>query len=139
MSATIGVGTTPISPIVVGGVFRSTTHFSLGTDVAIAARVATGGFARGDFGIALDAGAAMRWWGDGVYGRYPLQGVLLLGAPWGFQLAVGADVFNLGGDPQSRGGFALLELDLLRLTLMRQGSTDAIWKNPSPAGGRVTP
>jgi hypothetical protein len=81
----------------------------------------------------------MRWWRAGAYGRYPIQAILLLGAPWGVQLALGADVWNLGGDPQAAGGFALLEIDLLRFTLMRQGSTDALWKNPSPAGGRATP
>jgi hypothetical protein len=79
----------------------------------------------------------MRWWGNGNDGRYPLQGVLIAGAPFGLQLAVGADFLNLGGDPPSRGGFALIEIDLLRLTLMRQGSSDAAWKDPSPAGGRI--
>ena len=136
-SATIGVGSTPISPIVVGGVFRVTTRFGLGTDVGVMARVTTGGFARGDWGLGLDVGPSMRWWGSGDYGRYPLQSVLLLGAPWGLQVAVGVDIVNLGGDPPSRGGFALLEFDLLRFTLMRQGSTDSWWRNPSPAGGSM--
>ncbi len=136
-SGTFGVGTTPIAPFVVGGVVRSTTRFGLGTDVGIMARVTTGGFSRGDWGLALDLGASMRWWGNGDYGRYPLQGVLLFGAPWGLQIAAGADIVNLGGQPPTRGGFALLEIDLLRLTLMRQGSTDAAWRNPSPAGGRM--
>jgi hypothetical protein len=136
-SGTIGVGSTPISPVVVGGVFRVTTRFGLGTDVGIMARVTTGGFSRGDWGLGLDLGPSMRWWGSGDYGRYPLQGVLLLGAPWGLQVAVGTDIVNLGGDPPSRGGFALLEFDLLRFTLMRQGSTDSWWRNPSPAGGRM--
>jgi hypothetical protein len=31
----------------------------------------------------------------------------------------------------------MLEFDILRFTLMRQGSTDAWWKNPSPAGGKM--
>jgi hypothetical protein len=136
-SGTMGVGTTPISPIVVGGVFRVTTRFGLGTDVGLMARVTTGGFSRGDWGLGIDAGASMRWWGSGDYGRYPLQTVLLLGAPWGLQVAIGGDLANLGGEPPTRGGFALLEFDLLRFTLMRQGSTDAWWKNPSPAGGSM--
>jgi hypothetical protein len=136
-SGTIGVGSTPISPIVVGGVFRTTTRFSLGTDVGIMARATSGGFARGDWGFGVDIGPSMRWWGSGDYGRYPLQAVLLGGAPWGLQIAVGADLVNLGGDFPSRGGFVLLEFDLLRFTLMRQGSTDAWWKNESPAGGRM--
>lgn len=138
-SGTFGVGTTPIAPFVIGGVFRSTTRFGLGTDVGVMARLTTGGFSRGDWGLAVDLGASMRWWGNGDYGRYPLQGVLLAGAPWGLQVAIGADLLNLGGEPPTRGGFALLEIDVLRLTLMRQGSTDAAWKNPSPAGGRIEP
>ena len=136
-SGTIGVGTTPVAPIVVGGVFRTTTRFSLGTDIGVMARVTTGGFSRGDWGFGFDIGPSMRWWRAGDYGRYPLQGVLLGGLPWGLQVAVGADLVNLGGDPPARGGFMLLEFDLLRFTLMRQGSTDAAWKNPSPAGGRM--
>jgi hypothetical protein len=136
-SGVIGVGSTPIAPIVVGGVFRTTTRFSLGTDVGIMARVTTGGFSRGDWGFGIDLGPSMRWWGSGDYGRYPLQAALLGGAPWGLQLAIGVDLVNLGGDPPARGGFVLLEFDLLRFTVMRQGSTDAWWKNPLPAGGRM--
>jgi hypothetical protein len=136
-SGTIGVGSTPIAPVIVGGVFRTTTRFGLGTDVGVMARVTTGGFSRGDWGFGADLGPSMRWWRSGDLGRYPLQAVLLGGAPWGLQLAVGVDVVNLGGSPPSRGGFALLEFDFLRFTLMRQGSTDSWWKNPSPAGGRI--
>jgi hypothetical protein len=122
---------------VVGGVFRSTTHFTLGTDIGVAGRVATGGFARGDWGLALDAGVGARFWKDGDYGRYPIQLVLTGGGPWGLQLGIGADVSNLGGNPPARGGFAVLEIDLLRLTVMRQGSTELWWKNPAPAGGHM--
>jgi hypothetical protein len=136
-SGAFGVGTTPIAPFVIGGVFRSTTRFGLGTDLGVMARLTTGGFSRGDWGVAVDLGPSIRLWNNADYGRYPLQGVLTAGAPWGLQLALGADIVNLGGQPPTRGGFALLEIDLLRLTLMRQGSTDAAWKNPSPAGGRM--
>jgi hypothetical protein len=136
-SGTIGVGSTPVAPIVVGGVFRTLTRFSMGTDVGVMARVTSGGFARGDWGFGGDFGASMRWWRGGDYGRYPLQAVLLGGAPWGLQIAVGADLVNLGGAPPARGGFVLLEFDLLRFTLMRQGSTDSWWKNETPAGGRM--
>jgi hypothetical protein len=136
-SGTIGVGSSPIAPVVVGGVFRFTTRFNLGTDVGLMARVTSGGFARGDWGFGLDLGPSMRWWKGGEYGRYPLQAVLLGGLPWGLQVAVGADLANLAGSPPARGGFALLEFDFLRFTLMRQGSTDSWWKNPSPAGGRM--
>jgi hypothetical protein len=136
-TSTLGIGTTPIAPLVVGGVFRETTRFGLGTDVGVMLRITSGGFSRGDWGFGADIGPSMRWWRAGDYGRYPLQGVLLAGAPWGLQLAVGADIVNLGGDPPARGGFVMLEFDFLRFTLMRQGSTDTWWKNPSPAGGKM--
>ncbi len=109
---------------------------TLGTDVGVAARRCTGSFARGNWGVALDAGALWRSWGQGTYGNWPLQGVLTLGAPWGFQLAVGATAWSLDGVPSSPGFTAALEIDLLRLTVMRQGSTEHWWPNPNPAGGR---
>jgi hypothetical protein len=135
-SALLGVGSTPRARWVLGGVFRSVTYFGLGTDISLSGRVATGGFARGDWGAAIDLGLGYRYWRGGDYGQFPVHGVLTLGAPWGIELAIGADAFSLSGDPQARGGFALLEIDLLRLTLMRQGSTDKSWRNPAPAGGR---
>lgn len=137
MSLAIGVGTEPRNAVVFGGLLRSTTFFTLGTDFGLAARVATGGFARGQWGVALDAGPAWRTWGGGDYGRFPLRGMLFLGAPWGVQLGVGGDYYNLAGVPYARGVVALLEIDLLRLTVMRQGATDRWWENPSPAGGRA--
>jgi hypothetical protein len=61
-----------------------------------------------------------------------------LGAPWGLQLGVGGELWNLTPrDANAKGVVALLEIDLLRLTLMRQGATDRWWENPSPAGGRM--
>jgi hypothetical protein len=138
LSALVGVGTTPRASIVIGGVARSVTYFSLGTDVGLAARVATGGYARGGWGFAVDAGAAYRYWGSGDFGRIPLQAVLTVGAPWGLELAVGGDFLSVTGPPFARGGFATLGIDLLRLTVMRQGSTEAYWRNPAPAGGHLT-
>jgi hypothetical protein len=135
-SALIGVGTTPRASVVAGGVFRSLSNFSTGTSLSLSVRLASGGFARGDWGLAVDLGPAVRWWSAGDYWTLPLQGVVTLGLPWGLQVGIGSDMWNLGGISQTRGGFALLELDLLRLTVMRQGSTDHIWRNPSPAGGR---
>ena len=65
--------------------------------------------------------------------------MLIGGGPWGLQLGVGGDFANiLTDDPGARGIVALLEMDLLRLTVMRQGATDRWWENPSPAGGRMT-
>lgn len=133
-----GVGSSPRSSFVVGGIFRSMTYVGFGTDVGLGARLATGGFARGDWGAAIDLGLGYRYWGGGSYGEYPIQPVLTFGAPWGLQLAVGGNLLNLAGGTQTFGGYAVLEIDLLRLTVMRQGSTDKAWKNPSPAGGRIT-
>ncbi len=135
-SASIGVGSSPKKSFVVGGILRSVTYFTLGTDLTIGPRFATGGFARGQWGVAFDACVGARWWGLGDYGRYPLSPVVTLGAPWGFQLGVGASLWNLSGTPYATGGFAVLEMDLLRLTVMRQGATDQSWFNASPAGGR---
>lgn len=133
----IGVGSDPLKSFVVGGVLRSTTYINLGTDLGIAARVATGGFARGHWGLALDAGPMWRTFGGGDYGRFPISALLILGGPWGLQLGVGGELLRIAGDDASaRGIVALFEIDLLRLTVMRQGSTDRFWENPSPAGGR---
>jgi len=136
LSLSLGGGSSPRAGVVVGGLARSVTHFGLGTDLGLALRVASGGFARGDWGLAVDAGAVARWWNDGDFGRYPFQGVVTLGAPWGLGLALGGQLGTLDDAPSARGAFALLEIDLLRLTVMRQGSTDSIWFNPAPAGGR---
>ncbi len=137
-TGTVGVGSTPLNRFVVGGVFRVLTHFTLGTDISVSPRFATGGFARGDWGVALDVGVVGRFWGQGDYGRMPVQAVLTGGAPWGVQLGLGAEVSSLTGPPSAQGFFAVLELDLLRLTVDRQGPTEAWWKNPSPAGGHIT-
>ncbi len=139
IGASIGVGTDPRSRWVVGGLFRSMTYVGVGTDIGLGARLATGGFARGDWGGAIDLGIGYRYWESGGFGHVPIQPAITIGAPWGLQLALGADVGSLWKDPGAFGGFAVLELDLLRLTLMRQGSTDSAWRNPSPAGGRIKP
>jgi hypothetical protein len=138
LSFSIGVGSTPTSSVVVGGLVRSTTYFTLGTDLDLSARIASGGFARGQWGLAFDFGPGWRGWGRAAdYGRWPLHAMIVGGAPWGLQLGVGGNIWSIGGEPSSRGVIALLEIDLLRLTVMRQGSTDRWWENPSPAGGRV--
>ena len=140
LSFSIGVGSQPTSSVVVGGLLRTTTYFSLGTDLDLSLRVASGGFARGQWGLALDAGPGWRSWGVGAdYGRFPLHAMILGGAPWGLQLGVGGDIWSIGGAPAARGAVAILEIDFLRLTVMRQGATDHWWENPSPAGGRLPP
>jgi hypothetical protein len=132
---TIGVGSSPLSSIVVGGLLRGQVFFGLGADLGLSARVATGGFARGDWGVALDAGVLWRPWRSGDYGEWPVQAVLTGGTPWGLQLALGADVWSVSGGTQAQGFFAALEIDLLRLTVTRQGSSEHWWPNPAPAGG----
>lgn len=138
LSFSIGVGTTPTSSVVVGGLLRTTTYFTLGTNLDLSARIATGGFARGQWGLAFDVGPGWRSWAQRAdYGGFPLHAMVVGGAPWGLQLGVGANFLDLGGGSGTRGAIALLEIDLLRLTVMRQGATDRWWENPSPAGGRV--
>jgi hypothetical protein len=139
LSFSVGVGSNPLSSVVVGGLIRSTTYFTLGTDVDLSVRFATGSFARGQWGLALDVGPGLRGWAQATnYGHWPLHAMLMAGGPWGLQLGLGADFFNLDSSgPAARGAVALLEVDLLRLTVMRQGSTDRWWENPSPAGGRA--
>jgi hypothetical protein len=135
LTYSVGAGSSPLAPFVAGILFRGTTMFTLGTDVGVAARVSTGGFARGDWGVALEAGAMWRSWGSGTYGNWPLQAVLTVGAPYGFQLAVGGTIWSIDGVSSSPGAFAALEIDLLRLTVMRVGGTERWWPNPNPAGG----
>jgi hypothetical protein len=138
LTFSVGVGTTPLGSVVVGGLLRSTTYFSLGTDLNLSARFATGGFARGQWGLAFDVGPGWRGWKLATnYGHFPLHAMVVAGGPWGMQLGLGADFYNLGSGPSARGAVALFEIDLLRLTVMRQGATDKWWENPSPAGGRA--
>ena len=137
-SYSLGVGSTPIASLVFGGLVRGTTMFGLGTDLGPVVRAATGGFARGDWGVALDAGVLWRSWGSDAYGTWPVQGVLTVGAPWGLQLAMGGQIASVAGGTPSKGFFASLELDLLRFTVMRQGPTERWWPNPAPAGGHTS-
>jgi hypothetical protein len=136
-SASMGVGSSPVHSWVVGGVFRSLSRINEGGDISLSLRVTQGSFSRGDWGVGFDLGPGLRLWGNNAYGTYPLEGVVLLGAPWGLQMSIGADIVNLAGTPTSLGGYAVIEFDLLRFTVMRQGSTDRWWKNPLPAGGRM--
>jgi hypothetical protein len=133
----IGVGSTPRSTFVVGGLLRGTTFVGLGTELGVAVRASTGGFARGDWGVALDAGPLWRPWLDS-YGQWPVEAVLTGGAPWGFQVALGTELASVSGGIPAQGVFAMLELDLLRLTVMRQGASESWWYNPAPAGGHVS-
>ncbi len=136
ISATFGAGTDPNHAVVVGWVFRTMSRFNEGTDLNLSLRLTTGGFSRGDWGVALDVGPGLRLWEDNDDGMYPLQGTVTVGFPWGLQVAAGSDIMNLAVHPASIGAYALVEFDLMRFTIMRQGSTDKFWKNPLPVGGR---
>ena len=112
-----GLGTSATHPIVVGGLFRVQGYFGAGADLALLTRFVTRGFARGDFGVGLDAGVYQRWWGPDSSG---FVGNLVLGAPWGLTLVGGA---TLGSDDQ-RIYFASLGVDLARLTVHRHTGLD---------------
>ena len=133
MSFAVGVGSTPDASFVIGGIFRSTTYFNLGTDISVGPRFASGGFARGDWGAAVDVGVTGRYWRGGDYGKYPLNATLWGGTPWGFELGLGTSLASVTGPPNAVGFTALLGIDLLRLTVMRRGSTERSWPNPAPA------
>ena len=84
-----------------------------------------------------DLGVAFRTYKDGIYGRVPVQAVVLFGVPFGLQAGLGVQAFSLDGGNQTAGAFAMIELDVLRLTVLRQGSSTRFWENPSPLGGKV--
>ena len=137
LSYSMGVGSSPLSPFVLGGLVRGTTFIGYGTDLGVGLRGATGGFARGDWGVALEMDALWRPWRSGSFGQWPLQAAVTAGSPWGFQVTVGAEFASVSDQRSAVGGFAVLEIDLLRLTVMRQGGTERWWYNPVPAGGHM--
>jgi hypothetical protein len=140
LDGAVGVGTPATGPLVVGGVFRALAFTTMGVDMSVAFRVATQGYCVGDWGAALDLGLGLRLWGDANYGQFPVHAVLTGGMPFGFQLAVGADVWDVSlQKPVAEGGFVALELDLLRLTSMRSGATTKLWSNPAPANAPPAP
>jgi hypothetical protein len=133
-TASVGVGSSPNPPVIVGGVFRALVNFGLGTDISVSARIASRGFVRGGFGLAFDVGPAYRYWRGGDYGTYPIQGVLTIGLPAGLQVGLGGHFWSLDANNSALGGFAVVEIDLLRLTLMRKDNLEQYWPNPSAAG-----
>ena len=69
LTYSIGVGSPSERAVVLGGLLRGTTLMGIGTDLGLAARVASGGFARGDWGVALEAAVVVppeAGWGGGV-------------------------------------------------------------------------
>lgn len=134
LDGAVGVGTPATHPFVVGGVFRAVGYWGFGVNMNVSLRIAMQSYCVGDWGVAVNVGAGIRIWGGGQYGNYPLHGALILGGPYGFQVAVGADGWDLSlQQPKAIGGFAALEFDFLRLTTMRSGDTTKAWSNPAPA------
>jgi hypothetical protein len=120
MQLDAGFGTSPSNDWVVGGVVRTLTFFSAGTDLSLLLRTTTGGFSRGDWGLALDVGAYQRWWGPDATG---LQTSLDFGLPWGLQLGL------TGGFDKDNQMVALtFGFDWARATAHRQ-SGQAWWPN----------
>lgn len=111
----IGVGSSP-SAVVVGGLFRTQTYFSDGTDLALLARVASRGFVQGGWGLALDAGGYQRFWGIDSTGG---TASLVLGAPWGISLHVNG---GIGSNDQRFAGLTF-GIDFARLTVYRTAGT----------------
>ncbi len=121
----LGMGSDPSHDFVVGGLGRTQTHFGEGTDLALLLRLATHGYVNGDWGVAVDAGAVQRWWGEGATGGV---GSLNLGGPWGLGIVVTG---MLAKDEQT-GISAVLGIDLARLTVYRRSGANW-WKNTFPA------
>lgn len=121
----LGTGTSPDAAFVLGGVAHTLSFFGEGTDLALSLRGATGGFARGDWGFALDAGGYQRFWGVGSSG---LLGSVSLGAPFGLQAVLDFEM----GTNDARTFAAFLGVDLLRLTVYRTVGTES-YPNPLPA------
>jgi hypothetical protein len=119
-----GMGTSPLHPLVVGGVLRTDSWIGHGTDLALLLRVADQGYASGDWGIGVDIGGTSRFWGRNSHG---FAGDLLLGAPWGIQLQLGGSLAS----HSTRSVTAILGVDLARLTIYRQSGGNW-WKNPLP-------
>jgi hypothetical protein len=126
LAVEIGVGSPPDKTVIVGGLFKSFSYFGDGTDFAVALRGASGGFVRGGFGWAVDAGAYERLWGENSTG---FLGAIVLGVPFGFQLAATTEQ----GSHDVRVYGATIGLDFLRLTVYRTAA-QSYWPNPFPAG-----
>jgi hypothetical protein len=120
-----GLGTSPHRALVFGGMFKLLALFGDGADLGLSARLASRGFVTGGFGLALDAGAYQRFWGEGSTGG---QGALVLGAPWGITLSLGGGF----GSNDARQLGATLGIDFARLTVYRL-SGENWFPNPHPA------
>ena len=125
MQLEMGMGSPPYASVIVGGLLKTMTFFGQGTDLALVARAATGGFVRGGFGLALDAGGYERWWGPENSAGF--MGSIILGAPFGLQLAAMTEQ----GANSTRVYGVTLGVDFLRLTVYRTALA-SFWPNPFP-------
>lgn len=125
MAFDLGVGTSPLDDVIVGGLFRVAPIVEEGTDLMVLARGATRGFQTGDFGFAIDLGGYLRTFGEPSPGG-GFVGSFVFGGPLGLQLALSGHA----GTGEAFGGSATLGLDLLRLTVYRQSLLEW-WPNPS--------
>lgn len=116
MQLDAGFGSSPMHALVFGGLLRTLTHFEGGTDLALLQRTTTGGFSRGNWGLALDLGAYQRYWGPDSTG---FMGTLSLGAPWGVQLAATGAFGSAEGQMIS----LTLGIDWARLTAHRESGS----------------
>jgi hypothetical protein len=119
-----GLGTPPDAAVVVGGLFKTLGYFGEGIDLGLTARVASGGFVRGGFGLALDLGGYERLWRQGSSG---FLGSLVIGVPYGFQIAATTEI----GAENVRVYGATVGIDFLRLTVYRTAAQN-YWPNPFP-------
>jgi hypothetical protein len=127
LAVELGMGSPPGKDVVVGGLFKSFTYFDEGTDLAVALRGASGGFVRGGFGFAVDAGAYERFWGAESVG---FAGAIVLGAPFGIQVAATTEQGSHGAHVYG----ATIGVDFLRLTVYRTAA-QSYWPNPFPPSG----
>lgn len=120
----LGLGADPEWPVFVGGLMRLQPYVGYGTDLAWLARLALGGFQGDWLGLAVDAGLAERFWGDG---SNAFLGDVVLAGPFGLQLTAVAQV----GDNDALGFGGTLGIDFARLTVGR-GHLLEWWPNPQP-------
>lgn len=126
MQIDTGLGLPPSYAVVPGFLLRMNTRFGEGSDLALLLRTATGGYARGNWGIAVDLGGYERWWGSEPSPGF--AGTLSLGAPWGITLS--ANYQQGTNDVRTFG--AVLGLDFARFTVYRSSGL-TWWSNPYPS------
>jgi hypothetical protein len=126
MQIDTGIGLPASYAVVPGLLLRMNTRFGDGSDLALLVRTATGGYARGNWGVAVDLGGYERWWGNEPSPGF--AGTLSLGAPWGITLNAN---FQQGSN-DVRTFSAVLGLDLARFTVYRSSGL-TWWSNPYPS------